>query len=105
MTSPFSTSLSSLTQSTPNTQLSSSSHPPPPPQKHPMITRSQAGILKPRIPLSLIAYTGSSFEPHTFAQASKYPTWVDAMKQEYQALMDQQTWSLVTPSPTSKVIG
>lgn len=34
-------------------------------------------------------------EPHTFAQASKYVEWQKAMKEELDALMKNNTWSLV----------
>lgn len=52
-----------------------------------MITRSHAGIYKPRIPFSLSFNTHANIEPQTLAQASKDPRWVQAMNEEYDTLM------------------
>ncbi|WKA03696.1 hypothetical protein VitviT2T_021792 [Vitis vinifera] len=67
---------------------------------HPMITRSKSGICKKKTYLtSLIA------EPHTVKQALQDPNWKLAMEQEYQALLKNQTWSLVPPPSNVKIIG
>ena len=67
---------------------------------HPMITRSKSGICKKKTYLtSLIA------EPHTVKQALQDPNWKLAMEQEYQALLKNQTWSLVPPPSNAKIIG
>ena len=72
-----------------------------------MITRSKAGIHKPKHPICLSAthQSSSSFsspaEPTTYTQASKSPVWVSAMIEEFQALQNQSTWCLV-PLPSHK---
>ena len=66
---------------------------------HPMITISKSGICKKKTyPTSLIA------EPRTVKQALQDPKWKLAMEQEYQALLKNQTWSLVPPSSNAKII-
>lgn len=108
MTPPSRTSLHSSTlQTTSISVSSSSSFIPPPPPRHPMIARSQVGIYKPRVslsPLSLTAITGSTLEPQNFASASKSPNWIQATHDEYHALINQTTWSLVAPPPNSNII-
>lgn len=44
-------------------------------------------------------------EPKTAKQALKDPNWLSAMQAEYQALLKNQTWSLVTLPPHRKAIG
>jgi hypothetical protein len=46
-----------------------------------------------------------SFEPTSFAQASKYSHWQAAMQNEYDALMRNQTWSLVPASSQMNIVG
>lgn len=72
--------------------------PPPVMNKHPMITRSKTGNLKPRVLLSQI-------EPSTVKQALSDPKWLEAMQAEYMALLNNQTWTLVTLPPHRKPIG
>ncbi|KAL6329335.1 hypothetical protein AAG906_017638 [Vitis piasezkii] len=67
---------------------------------HTMITRSKSGICKKKTYLiSLMA------EPRTVKQALQDPNWKLAMDQEYQALLKNQTWSLVPPLSNAKIIG
>ncbi|XP_070011239.1 uncharacterized protein [Nicotiana sylvestris] len=47
---------------------------------------------------SIVAYS-VVFEPRTFAEASKDPQWVNAMKAEISALEDNKTWSIVDRPP------
>lgn len=44
-------------------------------------------------------------EPHTYKQASKYPEWIAAMKTELDALVHNNTWSLVTLPPGKTAVG
>ncbi|GFY85327.1 camphor resistance CrcB family protein [Actinidia rufa] len=61
---------------------------------HHMMTRSKHGIVKPKVPFSLVATASSpTIEPHTFFEAIKHAVWKEAMDQEYSALQHQ--WSLV----------
>ncbi|GJY87609.1 ribonuclease H-like domain-containing protein [Tanacetum coccineum] len=64
---------------------------------HPMITRSQSGIVKPIDRLSL--HTSSiSLIPKNPSHALKDPNWRNAMYDEYNALVKNGTWLLV-PRP------
>ncbi|RVW29921.1 Retrovirus-related Pol polyprotein from transposon RE1 [Vitis vinifera] len=67
---------------------------------HPMITRSKSSIYKKKT--YLISITA---EPHTVKQAFQDPNWKLAMEHEYQALLKNQTWSLVPPPSNAKIIG
>lgn len=104
---PSSSSPESITPSAspslPVQNLSSSSPSPPPlPTQnlntHPMITRSKTGSLKPKVLLTCS-------EPRTVKQALSNPDWLAAMKEEYSALMKNNTWSLVKLPSTRKAIG
>ncbi|GKU93013.1 hypothetical protein SLEP1_g6653 [Rubroshorea leprosula] len=45
-------------------------------------------------------------EPKTVKQALKLPHWVDAMKEELEALHNNNTWTLVpSPSPQTNIVG
>lgn len=44
-------------------------------------------------------------EPTSVGQALAAPHWFQAMKEEYQALMRNQTWTLVASSDSRKPIG
>nr|GEW77918.1 NBS-containing resistance-like protein [Tanacetum cinerariifolium] len=68
-----------------------------PPRTHPMITRSQSGIVRPIDHVSL--YTSSiSHIPKNPSHALKDPKWCNAMYDEYNALVKNDTWLLV-PRP------
>ncbi|RVW13483.1 Retrovirus-related Pol polyprotein from transposon TNT 1-94 [Vitis vinifera] len=82
---------------TPTTSLQDSTAPIP---GHPMITRSKSGICKKKTYL-----TSLTIEPRTVKQALQDPNWKIAMEQEYQALLKNQTWSLVPPPSNAKIIG
>ncbi|GAA0166785.1 hypothetical protein LIER_21864 [Lithospermum erythrorhizon] len=62
---------------------------------HPMVTRSKVGIDP----------TSPHYIPSSFSEAIKYLHWKQAMTEEYNTLMHNHTWSLVTPSPSQNVIG
>ncbi|GJW06777.1 ribonuclease H-like domain-containing protein [Tanacetum coccineum] len=68
-----------------------------PPRTHPMITRSQSGIVKPIDCLSLHTSSISSI-PKNPSHALKDPNWRNAMYDEYNALVKNGTWLLV-PRP------
>ncbi|MCI18890.1 retrovirus-related Pol polyprotein from transposon TNT 1-94, partial [Trifolium medium] len=63
-----------------------------------MVTRGKTGNLKPRVFLA-------ELEPKTVRSALNDPKWLQAMKAEYKALMDNHTWSLVPLPPHKKAIG
>ncbi|CAN6716351.1 unnamed protein product [Malus baccata var. baccata] len=77
-----------------------------PTNTHTMLTRSKAGIFKPK----MLAATkhpidSSSFVPTTYLQASKYDHWNKAMLDEFQALESTGIWTLVPSSPHQNLVG
>lgn len=65
---------------------------------HPMQTRAKSGIVMPRLqPILLL----TEVEPSSFKIALADPKWYNAMDEEYQALLRNQTWSLV-PLPSQR---
>ena len=77
---------------------------PPSLSSHPMVTRSKTGHYKPKQHFSLTATSSFAssldIEPKSFSEASKHPEWQQAMAAEYQALIQQGTWTLV-PCPSN----
>lgn len=81
---------------------------------HPMVTRSKDNtrpikafpdhvtFLTTRHPLSSVS---TDDEPNTFQQANKHPHWRQAMAQELNALLQNNTWTLVPHSPEMNIIG
>jgi hypothetical protein len=85
---------------------------------HPMITRSKNHITKPKptpdgmirypLPKSLLAVahtTISEPEPTCFTTAAKSHAWRQAMNLEFDALLQNQTWTLVPSHPSQNLIG
>ena len=65
-----------------------------------MVTRAKSGIHKKRS--FIVQHTT---EPRTYSQASKNDSWVQAMNSEYQALLRNNTWSLVPPPSSAHIVG
>ena len=88
-------------ESSPSTALS---FPPPfqPPNTHLMQTRSKSGIVCPRLHPTLLLTIA---EPTSVKHALISPEWKEAMQQEYNALMANNTWSLVPLPSGRKSIG
>jgi hypothetical protein len=87
-----------------------------PPSQHSMQTRSKNNIFKPKtlpeglirypLPKALIAITDSDdIEPTSYTTASKHPAWRDAMNIEFDALLSNDTWTLVPPTSDMNVVG
>ena len=72
-----------------------------------MVTRSKSGVHKPKLFTIAINSTASHvlFEPITYKQVVSSLEWFKAMENEFQALLKNNTWTLVSPTPTQKVIG
>ena len=71
-----------------------------------MITRSKAGIFKPKVLAGTKHLVDpSSFVPTTYLQASKHAHWTQAMLEEFQALQSIGTWTLVPSSPHQNLVG
>ncbi|XP_071719131.1 uncharacterized mitochondrial protein AtMg00820-like [Rutidosis leptorrhynchoides] len=66
---------------------------------HPMVTRSQLGITKPVQRLNLNVSTISHI-PTSYSLTFKDPHWHHAMTEEYNALTNNNTWTLV-PRPSN----
>uniref|UniRef100_A0A2N9G3J2 CCHC-type domain-containing protein n=1 Tax=Fagus sylvatica TaxID=28930 RepID=A0A2N9G3J2_FAGSY len=88
------------------------------PTPHPMITRSKNFITKPRLPTdgtvryplpkALLAVAHGSLsdpEPTCYTVASKSREWRQAMNLEFDALLQNHTWTLVPPHPSQNIIG
>ena len=69
---------------------------------HPMMTRNK---LKQNPKLALQASHSREIEPKTLKTALKNPLWTQAMKEELQALHQNQTWVLVPRPNNVNVIG
>jgi hypothetical protein len=84
---------------------------------HPMITRACDQIFKPKQmsdgfisypPLKALTASTmvlSSSEPTSFSSAFKYVEWRKAMNEEFTALMQNGTWTLVSPQPNMNLVG
>jgi hypothetical protein len=111
--------LAETSSSSPESVTSSSLHPTPSnnssPQ-HPMITRAKNNISKPksfidgtvRYPLPHALITESSpidLEPTCFSSAVKNRNWRQAMNTEFDALLKNNTWTLVPPTSATNIIG
>uniref|UniRef100_A0A2N9FVX2 Integrase catalytic domain-containing protein n=1 Tax=Fagus sylvatica TaxID=28930 RepID=A0A2N9FVX2_FAGSY len=114
---PNSANISTLASDSPDTSIPacvSADHsipaPPIPPSlptlsnTHPMQTRSKHGIFKPK-PCYTAHLDYAFTEPPNFKIASQLSQWCQAMKDEYDALIKQATWSLVPPPPNHNVVG
>ncbi|KAH9726030.1 retrovirus-related pol polyprotein from transposon RE1 [Citrus sinensis] len=71
------------------------------PNIHPMTTRSKVGIFKPKLYTATLLHK----EPDSVYEAIQNPKWLTAMKEEYAALMQNGTWSLVPRMADQKVVG
>ncbi|GAA0170178.1 transmembrane signal receptor [Lithospermum erythrorhizon] len=75
-----------------------------------MITRSKAGVVKPKQLFSLNTVMVSkpllsSSDPTSYSKASKFFHWHQAMTKEYNTLLHNKTWTLVRPDSSQNVIG
>jgi hypothetical protein len=105
--------------SSPHLSTSSSSdvsHLISPPSCHPMVTRSQNHIRKPTLlpngtpkyplPHALTVSTDCpDVEPTCYSSTIKHAVWRDAMAEEFNALLKNGTWTLVSPTPSMNIVG
>ncbi|KAH9699143.1 retrovirus-related pol polyprotein from transposon RE2 [Citrus sinensis] len=103
-TNQTSTSLPSPASQSQALQIPCTTHtsqPKPFTSTHHMIPRARAGIFKPKTFLT----THNSLEPFTVPEALSDPKWKDAMQTEYNALIHNNTWTLVPLSSIYKLVG
>lgn len=68
-----------------------------------MVTKSKAGLIKPN---PMFTGTVSATDlPKSVIEALQSPVWYDAMKNEFNALKKNSTWSLVPASPHMNIVG
>ncbi|KAK9125870.1 hypothetical protein Scep_014716 [Stephania cephalantha] len=68
-----------------------------------MITRTKDGISKKKVIVSTVSYP--DITPKSAKEALLTPHWKDAMDKEFQALLSNDTWSLVLASPHHNLVG
>ncbi|KAL5804239.1 hypothetical protein ACOSQ3_031039 [Xanthoceras sorbifolium] len=106
-TAPPSVSVSPSTAPSSNNSPTIPQPAPIPSNTHPMITRSKLGIFKPKsysASCSPICCLSES-EPRSVKAAIQHSHWLAAMKVEYNALLQNRTWSLVPCNPSMRVVG
>lgn len=69
---------------------------------HPMRTRSKAGIFMPKV-FAVTNYV--HYEPLTMHEARQAPEWCAAMTAEHDALIKNDTWSLVPIPHDTPIVG
>lgn len=87
----------------------------PPPPQHAMQTRSKNIFKSKVLPEALVRYplpkallATSCFddiEPTSYSTAAKHPAWREAMDTEFDALLRNDTWTLVPPSFDMNIVG
>ena len=114
---PAAPALSPTAPSLPASTLSLTSQSPAPiAPSHPMVTRSKANISKPKqfhdgtvhypLPHALLAETALSLsKPTCYSSAVKDPQWHEAMNTEFDALLKNQTWTLVPSTQAHNLVG
>ncbi|KAG8477612.1 hypothetical protein CXB51_030157 [Gossypium anomalum] len=94
-----------ITNSSPINSLSQPTHPLSAPlNSHAMVTRSKAGIFKPKAFLTK-APSLSSDTPANIHEAMQSPDWAVAVNSELQALLKNNTWTLSTLPANRRVVG
>lgn len=69
-----------------------------------MTTRVRTNSLKPKIFLT-DTISPPTVEPHNISQAVQNPFWLNAMKNEYEALMRNKIWTLVPRPSNANIVG
>ncbi|KAH9762946.1 retrovirus-related pol polyprotein from transposon RE1 [Citrus sinensis] len=68
---------------------------------HSMVTRSKAGVFKPKTYLAAV----QELEPYSVKAALADPKWKQAMQDEYEALEKNEIWVLVPKESAGKIVG
>lgn len=72
--------------------------------QHPMVTRARTNSLKPKAFLTTTSSPPTT-EPRNLPQALHNPYWLNAMKNEYDALIRNKTWTLVSRPTNANIVG
>jgi hypothetical protein len=89
---------------------------PPTTRTHSMTTRSKNQVHKPKsVPngftryhlhwANIVSLVSAEEEPTSYTQAVKSKIWRDAMATEFNALIQNGTWTLVSPTPSMSIVG
>nr|GEU82931.1 putative reverse transcriptase, RNA-dependent DNA polymerase [Tanacetum cinerariifolium] len=70
---------------------------------HPLVTRAKAGIFKPLECMNCHVTTTSPL-PYSYVHALRDPNWKEAMLNEYNALITNRTWVLVSRPTNVNVV-
>ncbi|CAN1781952.1 Retrovirus-related Pol polyprotein from transposon RE1, partial [Linum perenne] len=87
------------------TQPTTSHYRPASRSTHPMTTRAATKSIIPKVFSSVVTTDTAQLEPTTFNQANKHTCWQIAMTDEYNALMRNNTWSLVSCPTNVNIVG
>ncbi|KAL5559982.1 hypothetical protein UlMin_036193 [Ulmus minor] len=87
--------------STPSATSDTDTNSNPIPPTHPMTTRSRNGIHKPKVLLTDLSIQ----EPTTATEALLDANWKKAMVEEYNALINNKTWTLVELPSNRRPVG
>ncbi|CAH9051136.1 unnamed protein product [Cuscuta europaea] len=71
---------------------------------HPMQTRAKSGIFKPKTIFNLSTVTINA-DPTCFTEANKQLKWCEAMADEFNALINNNTWDLVPFDNSKNIVG
>jgi histone deacetylase 1/2 len=71
---------------------------------HPIMTHARAGVFKPNPKYALTSTSPVSTVPRSVHVALRDPWWREAMLQEFNALQQNNTWSLVPRTPGARVL-
>lgn len=88
----------------------------PPPPVHSIVTRARNKIHKPKLlPVGTIKYplphalatpvASPKVEPTCYSSTVKHAVGRDAMADEFNTLLKNGTWTLVSPKPTMNIVG
>jgi len=74
-----------------------------PTNTHPMVTRAKVGVHKPK--MYHVAVTSLPLIPTSLKEAIASPVWLQAMREEYDALLSNKTWTLTPLPPGAPLVG
>lgn len=70
-----------------------------------MVTRFPKGIIKPNPKYELSIDTLPISEPKRLKEALDHPLWLEPIHEEFRALDQNNTWTLVSKTPNINIVG